>query len=341
MGLRLPTSRQLYKVTYTSLQIGLILLASVVGGVRLFPMLYLIVVIRSCFIFEQLGRLIVTGIAFALFLVSVKYRVETLNLSAFPAVQQGLGFILFGSALLFGMVLAFLLLLVNAVLSENHAREKLAIAHEQLRHYALRIEDIATLQERNRIARDIHDSLGHFLTALNLQLETALKLWQSNPAKAEKFLAEAKRLAATALQEVRQSVSALRSDPLQGQSLKEAITSLTEEFHRTTGILPDCSIQLESPLPADVTTTIYRIVQEALTNICKYAAATEVNIKIQATTSQLCLTVQDNGVGFIVDSNTTGFGLQGMRERTLALRGQFEIDSALASGCQITVNIPI
>jgi signal transduction histidine kinase len=230
---------------------------------------------------------------------------------------------------------------MNALLTERQSREKLTFAHEQLRQYALRIENQATLQERNRIARDIHDSLGHSLTALNVQLETALKLWSSDPAKATNFLVQAKRLGSTALQDVRHSVSAMRSDPLQGRSLAETIASLTEEFKRSTNISPLCNIWLGRSVPPELNIVIYRIVQEALTNITKYAEATEVKIQLQALPNELNLIIQDNGKGFELKQNTTGFGLQGMRERTLAQGGQFEIHSLPKTGCKIMAKFPL
>jgi signal transduction histidine kinase len=230
---------------------------------------------------------------------------------------------------------------MNSMVAERQSRDKLAIANEKLRQYALRIENQAILQERNRIARDIHDSLGHSLTALNIQLETALKLWQSNPEKAKAFLTRAKDLGSQSLQEVRQSVSAMRSDPVQGRSLEAAIASLAEELQRSTGIKPTCSLHLERPLPAEVHTAAYRIVQEALTNIFKYAFATRVKIQLQATSDELQLIVEDNGRGFNVEANTTGFGLQGMRERTLALGGQLAIDSKPGNGSRITAHFPL
>lgn len=358
MGLRMPTGKLVYKIIYTSLEIFLISLTAfgggtstggglrflllAGGGIQLFPFLYVVLVIRSCLIFQLPGRLVVTGLSFTLFLLTLSHWFQNFSERPLrPQVRERLQFILTGYTLLFGLSLAFVLLLMNALLAERQSREKVAIAHEQLRQYALRIEDQATLQERNRIARDIHDSLGHSLTALNLQLETALKLLSADPIKAQKFLTQAKQLGSTALQDVRHSVSALRSNPLQGRSLKEAIASLAEESHRSTGLSAKCSITLTCPIPPEVTTAVYRIVQEALTNICKYADATEVNIQVQTSKTQLEMIIQDNGKGFNVKQNTTGFGLQGMRERTLALGGKFEINSAFNQGCQIIAKFPL
>lgn len=341
MGLRLPRSNQIAKVIYTAIEILLILTTGLFGErfARLFPVLYIILVTRSCLIFKLPGRLFVTILSFTLFLVTTQLKYQLFNFQA--QAQERSRFFSLNWSLTFGLSLVFVLLMMNAVLSERHSREKLAIANEKLRQYAMQIENQATLEERNRIAREIHDSLGHSLTALNLQLETALKLWQSNPGKAETFLATAKELGSKALKDVRQSVSTMRFNPLQEQSLERAITSLSENFHRSNGILPICKINLEYPLPPEINTAIYRITQESLTNISKYAYATEVKLELTDMRGNLRLIIQDNGRGFDLGQNTTGFGLQSMRDRTLALGGEFNINSALGYGCKITVNIPL
>lgn len=197
------------------------------------------------------------------------------------------------------------------------------------------------MEERNRIAREIHDSLGHSLTALNVQLETALKLWESHPAKAQTFLARAKELGSKSLNDVRQSVSTIRYHPLQGKTLEEAISILLQDFHRSHGITPISHINLECPLPSDVIISIYRIIQESLTNISKYAKASEVKIELTTNKSGFRLIIADNGQGFDVSGNTTGFGLQSMRDRTLALGGEFHIHSDHGAGCEIIVDIPL
>ncbi|PIG93972.1 sensor histidine kinase [Gloeocapsopsis sp. IPPAS B-1203] len=341
LGLRMPRDKLISKILYTALEIFLILFAGVfVGrGIRLFSFLYIILVIRSCLIFQLPGRIVVTTLSFTLFILTLSHRFQ--HVPAVPMLQERLRFTLLSFALSFGLSLVFVLLLMNAVLAERQIREKLAIANEQLRQYALRIEDQATLQERNRIARDIHDSLGHSLTALNLQLETALKLWQSNPAKAQTFLAQAKNLGSQSLREVRQSVSAMRSDPLHGQSLEVAIAALVTEFHHSTGFSPIYHLSLNHPIPADVKTAVYRIAQEALTNIWKHAQANKVKIDIQTSVESLHLKIADNGKGFALNKNTTGFGLQSMRDRVLALGGEFQINSAPSGGCCITATIPL
>ncbi|MCA1995423.1 MAG: sensor histidine kinase, partial [Coleofasciculus sp. S288] len=213
-----------------------------------------------------------------------------------------------------------------------------ALEHEQALNQ--RIEELAALEERNRIARDIHDSLGHALVALNVQMETALTLWKDSPDQAYEFLVEAKQLGSNALQAVRQSVSEIRSDPLQGQLLERAIATLVQEFYRTTGVQPECQIHLPNPLSNPVSTVVYRIVQEGLTNICKHANATAVSIVLQSADSGLLLTLQDNGKGFRVDANRSGFGLQGMRERIAMVGGHLDIISEPGAECQIKAFFP-
>ncbi|NJM70417.1 MAG: sensor histidine kinase [Scytonema sp. RU_4_4] len=354
MGLRLPTINLFSKVLYTGLELGLILLVSVINNsngfgppLPLIPLL-LILVIRSCLVFNVTGRLLVAGLAFMVFttLIAMWY----ISLKDVPFLPQkptsgGIQGIFWhftlNSTLLFGLVLVFVLLLVNALLAERQSREKLAIAHQQLREYAHRIEDQATLQERNRIAREIHDALGHSLTAQSIQLENALLFLSSNVDKARTFLEEAKQLGSSALREVRQSVATLRRDPLHGKSLESSLALLLADFQRRTNIIPECTLSLPRPLSAEISTTIYRIVQEALTNISKHSGATQVKINLYTTAKSLHLHLYDNGKGFNPNQNTTGFGIQGMRERTLTLGGQFHIVSTPKAGCQIICNIPL
>lgn len=225
------------------------------------------------------------------------------------------------------------------MVAEHHI--DLSIAREQMRQHILQIETLAALQERQRIARDIHDSLGNALTTLNIQLQTAQKLWHLDPALAEKFLAQAQLLGAIAIQEVRQSVNSMREIAPPEQSFIDMIGSLVQNFYQTTGVLPSTNINLSKSLPTEVTTTLYRIIQESLTNICKYALATKVEIDLCHTSSIVRLLILDNGKGFSLSEKTTGFGLQGMQERVEALKGNFNLDSEPGLGCQITIYLPL
>jgi signal transduction histidine kinase len=179
------------------------------------------------------------------------------------------------------------------------------------------------------------------LTALNIQLEGALKLAVSQPERSQQFLQQAKQLGSQALKEVRASVSALRTDPLEGLSLEEAIAPLLLTVEQMTGIVPRCEVAIAQPLPDEVRIAVYRIVQEALTNLCKYAHATEVSLSLHTQDHILHLSLRGNGRGVDPHQNQSGFGIQTMRERAIALQGRFELQSALGQGCHVRIAIPL
>jgi len=143
------------------------------------------------------------------------------------------------------------------------------------------------------------------------------------------------------LQEVRRSIATLRSDPLQGKSLETMITEAVTDFCKMAGIMPDLKIQLAQPVTTEINTALYRIVQESLTNIYKHSAATAVSIQLQTIGEIIQLQIDDNGQGFEPTQNTTGFGLQGIRERTTTLGGQFSLVSSPGEGCHTTVSLPL
>ncbi|MEH2182595.1 sensor histidine kinase [Nostoc sp.] len=350
MGLRLPMVKLESKLIYTALEFSLILLPATQHSLspRSVFLLCLVLVMRSCLIFKRSGQLavlILSLLTYGTLLLSKPIVPENFMPDKLIAMSWDWRL---SNILLFSLTLVFALLLINALLAERQSREQLEIAHQQLEitnqqlcQYALRIEDQATLQERNRIAREIHDGLGHTLAAQTIQINNTLLFWQSNNDKALTFLKQAKELGAEALLEIRRSLSVLRSNPLQGQSLELAIEKLLTDFQQTTGIEPSCKIDLPHILPTEVNTALYRIVQESLTNICKHAEATNVTVKLLAHAGMIHLSIEDNGKGFNPTQNTTGFGLQGMRERTVALGGQLNLHSQLGTGCCISVSLPL
>ncbi|MBE9214924.1 sensor histidine kinase [Plectonema cf. radiosum LEGE 06105] len=340
IGLKLPSKNRQNKIIYTGFEFILIILASMVGGILVVPLLYLVLIARNCLIFEGVTRSIVSSLAMIFALVTQLYRAKYINMVQPLAINQQLGLVLLVSVLILGISTVFMQMAVNAIVQEFESRQKLAVANAQLREYALKIEELATVQERNRIARDIHDSVGHALTVSNLHLEAALKLWKTDPEEATEFLMEAKQLGSNALKEVRQSIATLRFDPLVGLSLSEAIANLVKEFKRSSGILTILEINLQSTVKNEIKVAIYRIIQESLTNICKHASATEVTISLQ-TTTDIILIIQDNGKGFKINKNTTGFGLQSMCDRTLAIGGNLNIETTPNGGCKIIVTVPL
>jgi signal transduction histidine kinase len=346
--------RWIAKLLYTIAEFVLLLLLTFASGIPAPILLYVVLTIRNCILFAGQNdvrdrvRALFTVLAFAIGLLSLSNRLWAFK----PIIQVApaqIGSIWVGLAIVFGLVFLFLHLLVDAVLAERRGQEQLAAANQQLRQYAMRVEELATVQERNRIARDIHDSLGHSLTGFNIHVAAALRLLHTDPVEAEALLQEVKQLGTQALQDVRESVGVLRTDPLQGRSIASSIERLITEFQRATGITPSYRIELDRPLPTELKLTLYRLIQESLTNICKHAAATEVAIGIQQSVTTIQAIVQDNGKGFDLDRvasalpnrHSAGFGLQGMHERTLALAGELTVKTAPGRGCHIQAIFPL
>lgn len=335
---------------YTLVEFGLIGLPVLIGrSIVTFPILGAVLVLRSAQRFDLLGRLWVAGSVYSLFILNLFILnttfINPLNLwLRNPALPTDTSLLFFKlcSIIHYGMILSFVWLFVNALVSERQSRERLSVTLSQLRDYSLRIEDQAALQERNRVAREIHDALGHTLTAQSVQLDSGLHLLNTNQIEeAGSFLKTAKSLCAQALQEVRQSVTMLRSDYLLGKSLESAIATLLMEFQATTAITPAVTINLPQTFSLEISSTVYRIVQAALTNIMLHSHATEVMLQITVQSYTLYIVIKDNGQGFNPAQNSTGFGILGMRERALALHGKFNLISEPGTGCLITVQIPL
>ena len=350
MGLRLP-QRPWHKVVYTAAELGLILLLTANAGglpimMRLQPQMALVVVIRSCQLFQGWGRMMVLGAILSLhwfttfFYIDNAISQEILKHLSSPPDQWQVNVLKTNAFVFFAMVIVFVSLLVNALLSAYRSQQELIVAHEKLRRYAAKVEDQATLQERNRIAREIHDSLGHSLTAQTILLENALLFLPAQAAQAKGYLTSARDSAYQTLREVSRSVSALRSTPSEA-ALLNTIPAIVHDICQTAQITPECSVELPEPLPDDINLALFRIVQEALTNTVKHSQATHVAVKLATKRDRLHLQVIDNGCGFDPSKNTTGFGLRGMRERATDLDGIFQIWSALNQGCRISVILPL
>lgn len=213
-------------------------------------------------------------------------------------------------------------------------------ANLKLGEYATQVEELATTRERNRLAREIHDSLGHYLTVVNVQLEAAQTLLTNNPSRASAALAKAQNLTKEGLNEVRRSVAALRTSPTENKSLRDAITQLIEE-NAASGIRTTFEVNgNERKLQPAVELTLYRTVQEGLTNIRKHSHATDVKVSLNFANTQTNINILDNGTTPPSDKNIEGFGLLGLRERVQLLGGTCETHQSDA-GFELAVSVPM
>jgi signal transduction histidine kinase len=261
----------------------------------------------------------------------------------------GLRFETWTSALLSGMTLSvlvvFLAVFAQMRLNEQQAREhaeqlmlELEEANAQLAAYATQAQELAMTQERNRLAREIHDNLGHTLTIVNVQIEAAKAVMDSDPNRALDAINKAQELARKGLTDVRQSVAALRESPVSNRPLGEAIAVLVQEA-QSTGIVTEFKITGEpQALEHKVALALYRAAQEGLTNVRRHARASRVDVLLDFQPAEVRLEVKDNGVG--AAKTTGGFGLLGIRERMQLLGGSLEISTGVGRGFSLTARVP-
>jgi len=238
-----------------------------------------------------------------------------------------------------GLGLAFAYIASNSVarLREEEARAKELLAELQATRDAQ--VEAATLNERTRIAREIHDVLAHTLAALAVQLESArVMLYQSNAdPEAQATLERSHRLAKEGLEEVRRAVSALRGDQVPGPG---RLRELVSEFEEDTGVESDFTVNGDSPaLSSEAQLALYRTAQEALTNVRNHAEASRVEVRLNYRADGAELVVTDVGRPRERQENGGGYGLIGMRERAELLGGTLEA-GATPDGFKVRLWVP-
>jgi signal transduction histidine kinase len=235
----------------------------------------------------------------------------------------------------------FAAVLTELLIREQRARGSLAEAHGRLREYAVQAERLAAAQERNRVARDIHDGLGHALTVVQMQIKAARAVLASDPARADALLDKAQGQAEEALGEVRRSVSALRG-PRTAAPLPEALRELADETSAA-GIPTALDVTGPArPLTAEAQESLFRAAQEGLTNVRKHAGATRAALMLDySEPAEVRLEVRDDGTGLPDgDRPVAGFGLVGVHERAAQAGGRMSIESAPGGGATLRVEVP-
>src|SRR5215470_13255536 len=226
-------------------------------------------------------------------------------------------------AVIYGTGIVFVVVFTRVAASERDARNELAEANQLLRDHAAQVAELATTKERNRLAREIHDSLGHYLTVVNVQIGAARTMLDQDRSRALKHLTKAQSLTQEGLAEVRHSVAALRASPTESRPLPEAFTLLVDQW-RAAGLKANVRISgTVHSLTPQTNLTLYRAGQEALTNVAKHASATRVDIRLNYAADRIRLTITDNGVG--ASNSEGGFGLLGIRERVQLLNGTMRV----------------
>jgi NarL family two-component system sensor histidine kinase YdfH len=244
-------------------------------------------------------------------------------------------------------VLIFVLLYVSLYVRQVQAREdaqallqELEVAHGQLQAYASQVEELTISQERQRMARELHDTLAQGLAGLILQLEAAeAHLETGNQNRAQAVVGQAMQRARTTLGEARRAIQALRPAALEQGNLVDALGQEMDRFAATTGV--DATFEADAGPPAldpDTALDILRIVQEALSNVARHAGASHVLVRLAREDGTLRLEVHDDGIGFEVagqmDPSGT-FGLRGMQERAQRIGGHLAVESSQGQGTRL------
>ena len=197
-------------------------------------------------------------------------------------------------------------------------QESLSLANARLTHYASTLESLTLSRERNRMSRELHDTVVHTLSGLSVQLETAKAYWEVNPGTAKSLLEQSLDATRSGLLETRRVLKELRASPLEDLGLLMALQQVSQNAAGRARLTLDLSLPDTNPVVSpDVEMCIYRIAQEALENVVHHAQAHQVSVKLSTRAKDVTLLVQDDGIGFNPQANLSGghFGISGMRER--------------------------
>lgn len=220
----------------------------------------------------------------------------------------------------------------------------LSIAIERTRLFA-KSAQAGAAEERNRLAREIHDTLAQGLAAIALQLETADALLEQGASteRAQKAVNQALSLARANLEEARRSVLDLRAAPLEGRTLADALAVLVKEYNTKWNLKIKFQLVGENrALPIRIDAGLYRIAQEALTNVSRHARARKIKVQLTIADSTVSLLVEDDGRGFDPDQVPRGhYGIIGMNERARLLGGSLHLESAPGSGTRLEITLKI
>jgi signal transduction histidine kinase len=291
-------------------------IAFVTSGAAVGPILLLVVLVSQ--------SVLLLPIRWAAVVVAVVPFIH-LGMEWRAGLREGLGTF---AAVLFAAVLTHLLV------REQEARRR-------LQEYARQAERLAAAQERNRVARDIHDGLGHALTVVQMQVKAARAVLAVDPGRADAVLEKAQHQAEAALAEIRRSVSALREP--RAVPLPDALRELTDEMSAT-GV--PTSLETHGPareLPAEAEESLYRAAQEGLTNVRKHAQASRAAVTLDySEPTAVRLEVRDDGTGLAPtgSDSASGYGLLGVRERAAFVGGRMSVESNPGQGSTLRIEVP-
>jgi signal transduction histidine kinase len=254
--------------------------------------------------------------------------------------------VIFNMAIIFLRVVVFCILAVvitYLVKIQNQQHHSLLITNAKLVRHVGVVEELTISHERNRLARELHDTLAHTLSAASVQLEAANSLWTRDRDTAHMALTQALKITRSGLAETRRALEALRASPLEDLGLVLALRELGDLTQQRSGaqVTVTMPVQFE-PLPSEIEQTLYRAAQEALENIVRHAHASHVTLALKQHGPAVAMTIKDDGVGFdvaLAQDKPGHFGLNGLTERVEALGGRVTISSRPGEGTCVTLEV--
>ncbi len=240
---------------------------------------------------------------------------------------------------------AYAYALLRAIDSRQESQSLLAElqeTHRQLQDYALRAEELAVVEERNRLAREMHDTIGHRLTVASVQLEGAQRLCPSDPDQAANMIGTVRQQVREALAELRATVAALRTPIEADLHLRSSLKRLISQFEEATGLTVHQLLPEEMPhLPNPHRLALVRTAQEGLTNVQKHAGASQVWVVLSTRDNAITLLISDDGKGISLGGKPAGYGLRGLRERASQLDGELYLEPRQGGGSQLSLRLPL
>ncbi|HEX3051416.1 MAG TPA: sensor histidine kinase [Aggregatilineaceae bacterium] len=234
-------------------------------------------------------------------------------------------------------------LVARLMTAQRKQRDDLKLANTQLAHHAATLEQLAVTRERNRLARELHDTLAHTLSALAVQLEAVDALWKVKPEQAQVRLQRSIETTRSGLTETRRVLQNLRATPLEDLGLGLALKQLAESTAARSGVTLDLHIdKWLGGLSPDVEQCVYRIAQEALANVVNHANAAHLTVQLIRQSPYLTLTISDDGLGFAPEQlSAARFGIQGMRERADMIGGRLNVESQPGQGTIVVLAVEV
>ena len=298
-----------------------------------FAILFVMLAIQAMWILPRRSALIWNGI----------FGVGIVAGLLFAFGLEGIGFIL--AYLVVGVLVSFFgLVSLDAEQSRNEAQRLLAelqVAHAKLQDYARQAEELAAIQQRAALARELHDSVTQTIFSMTLTAQAARMLLNRDPSRVAAQLEHLQELSQNALSEMRSLIQQMRAKPLEEEGLASAVRRHCEERQKNDGLRVELNIEGEQRLPLAYEEGLFRIIQEGLNNIIKHARTDRAVVNLNLAMPPYSVTIEDQGAGFNfqgLDATNGHVGLSSISERARAIGGTFSIESAPGKGTRIRID---